>query len=115
MAKAKEIAEIFSRMNPDEEVWVTYVSKDDVAEAFSNVEYTDENDELIDTNKFVTDDVVKEVINSIDNDDYVWERFNENFTDTCRDVLSRLIGEVKEAESDTELWDTERRTTNESK
>ena len=115
MAKAKDLAERFSSMNPDDEVWVTYVTKDDVAEAFSNVEYTDENDELIDTNKFVTDDVVKEVINSIDNDDYIWERFNENFNDSCRDVLSRLIGEVKEAEQDIELWDTDRRNTNESK
>jgi Mg/Co/Ni transporter MgtE len=115
MSKAKDLAERFSSMNPDDEVWVTYVTKDDIAEAFSQMEYTDENDEVIDTNKFVTDDVVKEIINSIDNDDYIWERFNENFNDSCRDVLSRLIGEVKEAESDTELWDTEGRTTNESK
>jgi hypothetical protein len=115
MSKAKDLAERFSSMNPDDEVWVTYINKDDIAEAFSQMEYTDENDEVIDTNKFVTDDVVKEIINSIDNDDYIWERFNENFNDSCRDVLSRLIGEVKEAESDTELWDTEGRTTNESK
>jgi hypothetical protein len=111
--RAKELAERFSSMNPDDEVWVTYITKDDIEEAFSSVEYTDENDELIETEKFVSNEVVKEVISSIDGDDYLWERFNENFNDTCRDVLARLIDEAKEAEQDTELWDTE--ITNESK
>ena len=46
--KAGKLVEIFKAMNPDDEVWVTYLTKDDVIEAFSNVEYTDENDELID-------------------------------------------------------------------
>ena len=111
--KAKDLAERFSSMNPDDEVWITYITKDDVAEAFNNMEYTDENDNLIETDKFVTNVVVKEIINQIDGDDYIWERFNENFSDSCRDVLSKLIDETKEAEQDTELWDTE--ITNESK
>ena len=39
--KAKDLAERFSSMNPDDEVWITYITKDDVAEAFNNMEYTD--------------------------------------------------------------------------
>ena len=105
--KAKELAERFSAMNPDDEVWITYITKDDIAEAFSNVEYTDENDEVIETDKYVSDDVVKEVISAIDGDDYLWERFNENFNDTCRDILADLINETDKAKEDVELWDTE--------
>ena len=50
------------------------------------------------------------IMGSLDNDDYLWERFNDTFTDTCVDVLNRLLQETKE---DTELWDKE--ITNESK
>ena len=105
--KAKQLAEIFSGMNPDDEVWATYITKEDVKETFSNVEYTDENDNLIDTDPFVSDDVMERVFNSIDNDDYLWERFNENFSDTCREVLSELIDEKQKAEADKDLWDKE--------
>ena len=99
--KAKELAERFSAMNPNDDIWIAYITKDDIREAFSNVEYTDENDELINTDKYVTDEVVKEVISAIDGDDYLWERFNENFSDSCRDIIARLLDEAKEAEQDT--------------
>ena len=102
--KAKEAVEIFSRMNPDDEVWITYMSKDDVAEAFEGQEITDENDNLIDTKPFITNGTVEMVMLSMDNDDYLWERFNDTFTDTCAEVLNKLLQEVKD---DTELWDKE--------
>jgi len=102
--KAKELAERFSAMNPDDEVWVTYITKYDIAETFSECEYTDENDNLIDTEQYITESVIKEVIRQIDNDDSLWERFHENYADTCREVLVRLIDEDKQ---DKELWDTE--------
>ena len=111
--KAKELAERFASMNPDDEVWITYITKDDIAETFSECEYTDENDNVIDTQQYITDSVIKEVIRQIDNDDSLWERFNENFNDTCREVLVELLDEKKKAEADSELWDTE--ITNESK
>ena len=111
--KASKAVEIFSSMNPDDEVWVSYMTKGDVQEAFSNVEMTDENDELIETDNLVTNDVVKRITKSLDDDDYLWERFNENFTDTCRDVLIDILDEKKKAEADTDLWDKE--ITNESK
>lgn len=107
--KAKQLAEIFSAMNPDDEVWATYLTKDDIKEAFSNVEYTDENDELIETEPFVNNAVVKSIMEQVDNNDSLWEQFNENFTDICRETLGEIIGEITE---DKELWDTE--TTNAS-
>ena len=110
---ASRAVEIFSALDPNDEVWVSYMTKGDVQEAFSNAEMTDENDNLIETDKLVTNDVVERVTAELDNDDYLWERFNENFTDTCREVLVELLDEKKEAETDTELWDKE--ITNESK
>ena len=111
--KASRAVEIFSSLDPNDEVWLTWIGIGDVQEAFSNSEMTDENDNLIETDKLVTNDVVERITNSIDNDDYLWERFNENFNDTCREVLVELLDEKKKAEADSELWDTE--ITNESK
>ena len=108
--KASKAVEIFSAMKPDDEVWVSYMSKNDVEEAFENQEITDENDNLIDTKPFITNSTVEMIMGSLDNDDYLWERFNDTFTDTCVEVLNRLLQEVKD---DTELWDKE--ITNESK
>ena len=111
--KASRAVEIFSSLDPNDEVWLTWIGIGDVQEAFSNSEMTDENDNLIETDKLVTNDVVERITNSIDNDDYLWERFTENFNDTCREVLVELLDEKKKAEADSELWDTE--ITNESK
>jgi hypothetical protein len=104
---ASRAVEIFSALDPNDEVWVSYMTKGDVQEAFSNAEMVDENDNLIETDNLVTNDVVERITNSLDNDDYLWERFNENFTDTCREVLIELLDEKKEAEKDTDLWDKE--------
>ena len=102
--KASKAVEIFSAMKPDDEVWVSYMSKDDVEEAFENQGITDENDNPIDTKPFVTNKTVERIISALDNDDYLWERFHDTFSDTCVEVLNDLLQEVKE---DTELWDTE--------
>lgn len=102
--KAGKLVELFKAMNPDDEVWITYLTKDDIAEAFSNVEYTDENDELIETNSFVNDGVVKIIMEQVDNNDYLWQNFNESFTDICRETLGEIIEEVR---ADKELWDKE--------
>ena len=101
----KDMIDRLKKFNPDDVIWVSYITKEDVKEAFSNAELTDENDELIPTDQFVDDDVFHEISSSIDNDDYLWERFNENFNDTCREVLDRLIKENEENQIDEELWD----------
>ena len=105
--KASRAVEIFSGMNPDDEVWITYVTKDDVEENFSDFGLEDEQGNLVDVKPFVTGEAVERITASLDNDDYLWERFNENFRDTCSEVLNELIEEKKKAEEDTELWDTE--------
>jgi hypothetical protein len=105
--KASKAVEIFSGMNPDDEVWITYVTKDDVEETFSDFGLEDEQGNLLDVKPFVTSDTIEQVTRSLDDDDYLWERFNENFRDTCSEVLNELIAEKKQAEEDTELWDTE--------
>jgi plasmid maintenance system antidote protein VapI len=110
---ASKAVELLSALDPNDEVWVSYMTKGDVQEAFSNAEMVDENDNLIETDNLVTNDVIEQIATSLDNDDYLWERFNENFNDTCREVLISLLAEKKEAETDTELWDKE--ITNESK
>lgn len=105
--KASKAVEIFSAMNPDDEVWISYVSKDDVKENFLDFALEDEKGNLIDIEPFVTDHTVETITRSLDDDDLLWERFNENFRDTCSEVLNELIDEMKKAEADDELWDKE--------
>lgn len=105
--KASRAVEIFSAMSPDTEVWVTYFSKEDLAETFEQLELSDENGNLIDTKPFVTEYAIETVGGYIDNDDYLWERFGDTVRDTAREVLDELIAEKKIAETDTELWDKE--------
>ena len=102
--KAKEVAERFAGMNPDDDVWITYITKDDVKETCSDLELTDDNDNLIETDQFVNDEVLRLVITSLDNDDYLWERFNENFREACVEAITEQIETAKE---DEELWDME--------
>jgi hypothetical protein len=102
--KASKAVEIFSGMNPDDEVWLTYVTKDDVEENFSDFGIEDEKGNLLDVKPFVTNHTVERITSSLDNDDYLWERFNDTFRDNCESILNELVSEVKE---DTELWDTE--------
>lgn len=104
--KAKDLVEIFKNYNPDDEVWITYLTKDDVKETFSNFEYTDENDNLIDTDPLVSDEVVKLIFSNLGSDS-MWEVFGEDFSDSCRNALDNLLQEKEEAEKDSDLWDKE--------
>ena len=102
--KAGKLAEIFSSMNPNDEVWANYITKDDVEEAFRQQELTDENDNLIETEVFVTNNAVETIGSYLDNNDHLWETFNDAFGDYCNELLEKLFQEAKE---DKELWDTE--------
>lgn len=104
--KAKELASIFAGMNPNDEVWITYLTKDDIEEAFSNLEFTDENDNLIDTDKYVNDEVAKIIFGNFTSDQ-MWEQFSDDLSDMCRTTLEGLIAEQEEATKDEELWDKE--------
>jgi len=107
MRTAKQMAELFGALDPNEKVWCTFITKDDIRQAFSNVEYTDENDELIETDGFVTDEVMEQVVTSIDNDEYLWERFNENYNETCREIIAEIFSKKEKAKEDKDLWDKE--------
>jgi hypothetical protein len=67
--KASRAVEIFSGMNPDDEVWLTYVTKDDVEETFSDFALEDEQGNLLDVKPFVTSKTVEDVTRSLDDDD----------------------------------------------
>ena len=112
MRTAKELATIFSNMNPDEKVWCIWVDRDELIDTINNSEILDETDELITVDRdVITEDFLYEVMNSVDNAEYVWDRFNEELNDTTRDKFNDLLEEQKKlAEEeliDKDLWDTE--------
>jgi hypothetical protein len=93
--KASKAVEIFSGMNPDDEVWISYVTKDDVDYHFSDFGLEDEQGNLLDVKPFVTSDTVERITKSLDDDDYffqllgsdgttieVWADANGNFFET---------------------------------
>ena len=112
MKTAKQLAEIFSNMNPDEKVWCIWVDRDELISIINDTEMSDENDNLITVDKdVITEDFHDEVMSSVDNAEYVWDRFNEELKDTTRDKFNSFLEEQKKlAEEellDKDLWDTE--------
>jgi hypothetical protein len=111
--KAKELVKIFSQLNPEEEVWATWITKENVIDRAVEFEMTDENDNLIDVKPLVDYlDVVGDVCNDIDNDDYLWERFGETYDDSVKGLLDELLKAKEEVKEDTDLWDIEMEKTN---
>lgn len=100
----KELIKALKNCNPDDEIWVTYFTKDDIKDKFSSVEYTDENDNLIDTDPLVTDLVVQNIFQQLDDDDYLWERFNETYDEICRSVLEQELKDSEIDDDEAELW-----------
>lgn len=106
--KVKEIVKIFSQLNPEEEVWATWITKEDLMNRAVDFDLTDENDNLIDVKPLLDyQDVVSSVGLDIDNDDYLWERFGECYDDSLKALLDELIKEKEEVKEDTDLWDLE--------
>lgn len=103
----KDLIKNLKQLKPDDEIWATYITKDDIAEKFNDIEPTDENGNFIDTNKYVTNEVLLEICSDVDSDEYLWERFSESFGESCSEVLYKKINQTKEAEQDTDLWDTD--------
>lgn len=108
--KVKEVVELLSEMNPENEIWITYLTKDDVLDNFLEQEVLDSKGNQVDTEQYVTDNALRTIGQSLDNDEHLWQVFNEAVSEYCND---RLFCLVKEAEVDEELWDKE--ITNESK
>ena len=108
---AEQLTKVFSAMEKDEPIFIAYLTKEDVAERLEGYEFEieDENEELIEPSTFVTNGFAEKVFSRIGDDDYLWERFNETFTDVVYDLANEIKQQVKE---DKELWDTEMEKTN---
>lgn len=108
MRTVKEVINLLSELNQDDEIWATWVGKSDLIDIIVETDYTDnlgnsiELDENLITNSFLHD-----VMASVDNAEYVWDKFHEELTDSTRDKYEGLIHNKMEAVEDTELWDTE--------
>jgi hypothetical protein len=110
--KAKEIVEIFSKFNPDEEVWATWITKESVIDNAKDMELVDENDKPIDVATLLNyPSVVKDTTIGLDNDDYLWERFDESFTEELKGLIIELLEKQNEVVEE-DLWDMEMEKTN---
>lgn len=105
--KASKVAEIFSAMNPDDEVWFSYLSKEDVELNWEDSGLEDDDGNPIEVGKYLTNENFTTIARSIDDDEGLWQRFNETFSDLCNEVLTDLVVESKSAVDDESLWDTE--------
>jgi hypothetical protein len=112
--KAKEIVEIFSKLNPDEEVWATWITKKAIIDSAKDYEMTDENDNPIDVETLLNNypNVIGDVCGEVDNDDELWETFNNTIDDGVRSLINELWNNQKEDVVEEELWDIEMEKTN---
>ena len=46
-------------------------------------------------------------MSSVDNSDYVWDRFADEVRDEARNKWEKLHEKITEAKEDTDLWDKE--------
>lgn len=108
MRTVKEVIDVLSALNQDDKIWAIWVDKEELAQILTDGEYEDENGNLIEiTPKEITNDFIEEVMGSVDNSDYVWDRFSDEVRDTTREKWETLNEKVNEAKEDTDLWDKE--------
>lgn len=106
MRTAKEISEYFAQLPQNENVWCIWVTKSEIADLINETEYEDKNGNLIKLEaKDISNEMYKEIMSSVDNAEYVWDRFEEDLSETVSNVFSEYLNEVEEDEEDTELWD----------
>jgi len=108
MRTVKEIIGLLNELDPDDKVWCIWVDKNELIDIIDNTEYTDNDGNSIEVKKeLINNDFLDDVMGSVDNADYIWERFNEELTDETRNKYENLLAKVDEAKEDTELWDKE--------
>ena len=108
MRTVKEIIGLLNELDPDDKVWCIWVDKNELIDIIDNTEYTDNDGNSIEVKKeLINNDFLDDVMGSVDNADYLWERFNEELTDETRNKYENLLAKVDEAKEDTELWDKE--------
>jgi hypothetical protein len=108
MRTVKEVIDYLSALNQDDKIWAIWVDKEELAQILTDQEYEDENGNLIEVKpKEITNDFLEDVMRSVDNADYVWERFSEEVRDEARSRWEEEHNELEEAKEDTDLWDKE--------
>lgn len=99
-----EAVKVFSSMKPEEKVFISWLGKEDVIEKINDFNLDDDDEVEVVAEAIATDDFVESVFHSISDNDYVWERFNESYSDIVYEKTMKAINQIKE---DKELWDTE--------
>lgn len=108
MRTVKEVIEQLSTLNQNDKIWCIWVDKEELAQVITDSEYEDENGNLLEVKpKEISNDFLEDVMRSIDNAEYVWDRFADEVRDTTRDKWETLHNQITEAKEDTDLWDKE--------
>jgi hypothetical protein len=108
MRTVKDIIDILSALNQEDEIWCMWVDKNELIDILENTEYTDNLGNPIEVDKgLITNSFLHDVMANVDSADYVWDRFHEELTESTRDKYEVLIQDKMEAIEDTDLWDKE--------
>lgn len=108
MRTVKDIIHILSALNQEDEIWCLWVDKNELIDIINDTDYTDNEGNAIELKKeLINNEFLNDVMSSVDNADYVWERFNDELRDETRNKYETLINKVDEAKEDTDLWDKE--------
>lgn len=106
--KVSRLIDYLKELEPDTEVWAVWQTPDELIERFNQLELTDDNDDLIEyTDEELPKEVTTDIFNSLDNEEYLWQTYNETFDEIVRDRIMGHIIRKQEAKDDTELWDKE--------
>ena len=108
MRTVKEIIDLLSNLNPNDKVWAIWVDKNELIDIIQDTDYQDKEGNSIELDeKLINNDFLSDVMSSVDNADYVWDRFNEELRDETRSKYEALLEELDKAKEDTNLWDKE--------
>jgi hypothetical protein len=108
MRTVKEVIDQLSALNQNDKIWCIWVDKEELAQIITDTEYEDEEGNLVEVKpKELSNDFIEDVMQSVDNADYVWDRFSDEVRDEARNRWEKLMAEVEKAKEDTNLWDKE--------
>ncbi|CAB4166994.1 hypothetical protein UFOVP964_93 [uncultured Caudovirales phage] len=108
MRTVKEVIDMLSALNQDDKIWAIWVDKEELAQIITDAEYEDENGNLLEvTTKEISNDFLEDVMGSVDNAEYVWDRFADELRDETQSKWQSLHQEITEAKEDVNLWDKE--------
>lgn len=109
----KEAIKHLKNLNPNDEIWLMWLDRDELVDKINEYEYTDENDNYVQVDRnIVTNSFAHDIWRALDTDDYLWERFNDTYTDMVTERMetyikenSNEVSEVEVEQIETELWD----------